>query len=176
MGGKKKYTERNGCKQFVSDFNEKLSEWFRSELNVVNSAWKLIYYFIRPNSFKIEYGQVGSYTNDSSIIHKLTNKLLKCPARQVWEINNYIGKYGCEHFVKDFNKKLMGLFQSETNVLNCMWKVIDCFVRPVSFKIEQGQVGTFTNDKFLIETLINDLVTPTALRVWKVKQYIEKYG
>lgn len=170
----KKYIERHGCKQFVTDFNEKLSDWFHFEFHVVNCTWKLINYFIRPTSFKIEYVQVVSLKNDSWIIHKFTTKLVKCPANEVWKIRCYIGKYGCENFKKDFNEKLMFFFQSKTNVLTCIWKVIDHFIRPVSFKIEKCQVGTFTNDKLLIERLINELVT--ALRVWEVKQYIEKYG
>ncbi|VDI29793.1 Hypothetical predicted protein [Mytilus galloprovincialis] len=182
----KHYIERYGCKQFVSDFNAELLQWFKSEFNVVNCAWKLIYHFIRPTSFKIEIirpslfntgkGQIGSHTNDSWLIDKLISTLIKYQAPQVWEIQFYIQNYGCEHFVKDFNEKLMVAFQSETNVLNCIWKVIDCFVRPVSFQIKKGELGTFTDDKLLTERLINELVTPTALRVWEVTQYIEKYG
>ncbi|XP_052076432.1 uncharacterized protein LOC127714418 isoform X2 [Mytilus californianus] len=182
----KNYIEKYGCEQFVQDFNAKLTEWFQSKRNVLNCEWEVVNNFIRPTTFNLEIGQVGAVTKDDWLIYRLVNALVKDELykdrnNRTWEVKDFIEKYGCEQFVKDFNKKLTQCCQSEKNVVKCEWKVIDYFIRPSRFRTEIGRIGIAIDDGLLIHKLMNILVEqePFKCRVdsicW-VKGYIEKYG
>ncbi|CAC5414200.1 unnamed protein product [Mytilus coruscus] len=180
------FIEKYGCQNFVIDFNRKLAERFQSKENVVNCKWKVIHYFIRPSIFKVEIGQIGAVIEDDWLIQRLIKRFIKSGSyrhisNRLLEVTGYIEKYGCGQFVKDFNKTLFELFQSETNVEICELEVIYHCIRPTTFKVEIGQEGTFIKDSWLIQRLIKRLAESGSFkhkcnRLWKVKDYIEKYG
>ncbi|XP_071126570.1 uncharacterized protein [Mytilus edulis] len=182
------YIKEYGCAEFVNSFNEKLAEWFQSEDNVANCDWYVLDYFIRPTSFTIENGQIGTVTNYGWLIQRLIHILMKPESSKhsvdtrAWSIERYIKEYGCEEFVISFNIKLAEWFQSEENVANCEWPVIDYFIRPTSFTIENGQICTVTNDGWLIQRLIHILMKPESskhsadTRAWMIENYIKRYG
>ncbi|CAG2238493.1 RFC3_5 [Mytilus edulis] len=174
-----RYIKKYECAEFVNSFNEKLAKQFQSEYNVMNCKWDAIDYFIRPNSFKIENGQIGTVTNDDWLLQRLINILMK-ERLAVDTIDRYIKEYGCEQFVNSFNEKLAEWFQSEKRVENCEWYVINYFIRPKSFTIENGQIGIVTDDYWIKQRLINILMkfdsSAYAVDSLAVKRYIKKYG
>ncbi|CAG2238496.1 unnamed protein product [Mytilus edulis] len=183
-----RYIKEYGREQFVNRFNEKLAEWFQSEQNVLNCELYVIDYFIRPSSFTIENGHIGTAANDCWLIQRLINILMKSESSQhgvdipARTIERYIKEYGCEQFVNSFNGKLAECFQSEKNLANCKLSVIDYFIRPTSFTMENGQIGTATNDDWLIQRLINILVKSKSpkhridISTWTIEGYIKDYG
>ncbi|CAG2238497.1 unnamed protein product [Mytilus edulis] len=183
-----RYIKKYGREQFINRFNEKLAECFQSEQNVLNCELYVIDYFIRPSSFTIENGQIGTAANDCWLIQRLINILMKSESSQhgvdipARTIERYIKEYGCEQFVNSFNGKLAECFQSEKNLANCKLSVIDYFIRPTSFTIEIGQIGTFTNDRWLIQRFINILMKqksskhPVDISAWNIERYIKDYG
>ncbi|CAG2238495.1 unnamed protein product [Mytilus edulis] len=126
--------------------------------------WYVINHFIRPTSYAIENGQIGTATNDCWLIQRLIKILIKSESSQhgvdisSCNIEKYIKKYGCEQFVNSFNTKLAEWFQSEQNVANCEWDIINYFIRPKSFTIDKGQIATVTHDDWLIKKLIKSLM------------------
>ncbi|CAG2193468.1 unnamed protein product [Mytilus edulis] len=123
---------------------------------------------------------------DDWLIHRLISilvKRLKFTSRDnlTGEVNNFIKKYGCDTFVKDFNKKLAEWLKSEKNAVNCEWDVICQFIRPKRFNIEIGTIEISIEDSWLIQRLIKELTKYTefesgADRTRNVNGYIKKYG
>ncbi|CAG2244836.1 unnamed protein product [Mytilus edulis] len=154
------YIRKCGCEQFINSFNEKLAELFQSEKSIANCELPMIHYFIRPKSFTIKNGQIGSAVNDDWLIQRLIDILMKSESSKnrfddsTKIIERYIRKYGCEQFINSFNEKLAERFQSEKSVANCNWSLIHYFIRPKSFTIKNEQ--------------------PT--NVYPVKSYIRNYG
>ncbi|XP_063416231.1 uncharacterized protein LOC134697874 [Mytilus trossulus] len=171
-----RYIEEYGCTEFIEDFNRQLSEVFQSEKTVENCSWHLINLFIYPIAFKIRHGAIGIHINDSWLIQRFINEITKPKADKIWAVRNYIAKKGCEKFVKDFNDKLSELFQSEGTVLNCSWYLIDLFIYPAAFKIKDADIGIHTNDRWLIQRLIKEIVKPKADNLLSVQRYIKDYG
>ncbi|CAG2244886.1 DDX58 [Mytilus edulis] len=183
------YVKKYGDEMFVKEFNEELTEQFKSQEIVSISKWMFIEYFGRPTTFKIQNGQIGAMIQDAWLIQRLVNMLIqhetfKPTHVRTCRVYNFIRKYGCEKFVIDFNENLAKTFEVVENVVNCKLKVIHHFIRPTTFKVENGQIGTFTKDEWLIQRLINILVKKNTWRPrharddrsLKVSDYIEKYG
>ncbi|CAG2244834.1 unnamed protein product [Mytilus edulis] len=171
-----RYIEEYGCTEFIEDFNRQLSEVFQSGKTVENCSWHLINLFIYPIAFKIRHGAIGIHINDRWLIQRFINEIIKPKADKIWAVRNYIAKKGCEKFVKDFNDKLSELFQSEGTVLNCSWYLIDLFIYPTAFEIKNADIGIHTNDRWLIQRLIKEIVKPKADNLLSVQRYIKDYG
>lgn len=193
----KLYVDKYGCENIVNECNNRLAEWLKSKVNFANCTWNSINHFVRPSKFKIEHGKLGVFTNDIWLIQRIVNEflgtmvkkvcdngliqrgkheLMKFKMKRVQEIQQYIENYGNKQFVNNFNKELSQLFHKKEDIVNCMWIMIDVFVRPTSIQIENDQIGTYTNDNWLFQRVINELIENNADRVSEVKQYIERYS
>ncbi|CAG2248472.1 unnamed protein product [Mytilus edulis] len=192
----KEYIKEYGCQEFINSFNEKHAEWFQSEENVAKCKWPVIDYFLRPKSFTIKNGKIGTVINDDWLIQRLIHILMKLESythsdisyntcTSVMDIYRYLKMYGCEEFFNNFNKKLAEWFQSVENVANCKWPVINSFIRPTSFTIENGKIGTVINDDWLIQRLIHILMTLESYThsdisyntsVMDIYRYLKMYG
>ncbi|CAG2238494.1 unnamed protein product [Mytilus edulis] len=135
----------------------------------------------------MENGQIGTATNDEWLIQRLIIILMKSELSQhrvyvsADTVDRYIKNYGSEQFINSFNEKLAEWFQSEDNVMNCEWNVIHYFIRPISFTIVNGQIGTVTNDGWLIQRFINNLTEQESfehgvdISAGSIERYIKKY-
>ncbi|CAC5414202.1 unnamed protein product [Mytilus coruscus] len=171
-----RYIEDYGCKEFIKDFNRQLSKLFQSGETVEKCSWHLINLFIYPVAFKIRHDAIGIHINDNWLIQRFINEIVKPKADKLWAVRNYIAKNDCEEFVNDFNDKLSESFQSEGTVVYCSWYLINLFIYPSAFKIKNAVIGIHTNDSWLIQRLINEIVKPKADNLLSVQRYIEDYG
>lgn len=170
------YINMYGCKAWVKDFNDKLTIWFRSEENVADCCWELLYHFIRPSTFKIETEKIGTHTTDLWLIQRIFNKLIQTyDVEKKSDIKSYISTYGCDIFIKDFNETLTKWFQSEEHIVSCSWDLLYHFVRPTTYVIENGEIGSFTFDNLLIQRLIREFAT-SVYNQRNIKRYILEYG
>lgn len=167
------YIKKFGNDDFIRDFNKNLTEWLQSRENVINCSWKVLYFFCRPTTFKITCGEIMALVNDSWLIQRLVNDLESC---LVTNVKHYIDDFGSEEFIKNFNRRLTEWLQSEENIKNCGWITIEEFVRPTSFTMGNGEIGAFTNDNWLIQRLISELVSPRVTFVIYVIDYIKRFG
>lgn len=157
-------------------FNEHLTAWLQSEKNVVNIDLNVLYKFVRPKSFKIGSDEIRGHTNDNWLSQRLIKEFLKTGGGRITDVKNYIKKYGSNTFVTTFTENLAEWLQTEENVVNCELNVLYEFVRPSSFRIESGEIGATTDDNWLIQRLISELVSPGATLVLFVIDYIKKFG
>ncbi|XP_071124013.1 uncharacterized protein [Mytilus edulis] len=178
------YIKKFGNDDFIRYFNKKFTERLQLHANVKNCNWVVIYELVRPSSFIIETGDVGATTNDNWLTERLSNQLTqsslyisdsKCND-VIADIKCYMERFGKYDFIKGFNKDLTEWLESQENVINCRWNVIEEFVRPTSFGIGNGVIGAFTNDNWLTKRLVNELVSPDANNVLHVIDYIKAFG
>ncbi|CAC5414201.1 unnamed protein product [Mytilus coruscus] len=186
--GVKEYTEKYGCEQFVKKFNSKLKELFQYEEHVVYCECKVIHHFIRPATFEIKSGQIGTVINDGWLIRRLIKRLAEPGSFEprvdsTWGVKGYIETYGCKQFDNKFNIQLMKWFQSERKIIICEWEVVHHFIRPTLSQTETNRVDTATIDGLyglLVQKLLKILVNQEPFsRIddisWQVKDYLAKY-
>ncbi|CAG2244832.1 unnamed protein product [Mytilus edulis] len=153
------YIEKYGCEEFIRNFNETFSQWLKLEVNLMNCKWIVISEIVRPLSFKIE--------------SETYKRIFEDRGGRITDVKSYIKKYGSNTFVTTFTENLAEWLQTEENVVNCELNVLYEFVRPSSFRIESGEIGATTDDNWLIQRLISELVSPGATLVLFVIDYIK---
>ncbi|CAG2238498.1 unnamed protein product [Mytilus edulis] len=174
-----RYIKKYGCEQFVNSFNEQLAKLFQSEKNVANCKWPVIDIFVRPTSYIIENGQIGTATNDCWLIQRLINILMRQESSKhrvdisTWNIERYIQEYGCEQFVNSFNEKLEECIESEEDEIKWNLHLFTTFVRPQSW-LGFEKIRIDIQDERVIRYLFLKLGQPT--NVHTVKSYIRNYG
>ncbi|XP_052076790.1 uncharacterized protein LOC127714795 [Mytilus californianus] len=167
------YIKKFGNDDFIRDFNKDLTEWLQSQENVINCSWKVLCDLCRPTAFRITCGQIIALVNDSWLIQRLIKDL---ESVSLMNVKHYIKNFGSDEFIDNFNKRFTEWLQSEENIKNCYWPTLAKFVRPTSFRIGNGEIGAFTNDNWLTQRLISELVSPDAIHVLHVIDYIKRFG
>lgn len=171
-----RYIKKYGSDKFVKILNKNFTKWLQSRENLIHCKLNVLYELVRPSSFRIENGIIGASTNDTWLTEILINQLLKPEVCSIWKERSYIKTFGNDDFIRSFNKKLTERLQLHATVKHCKWVVIFELVRPSSFKIESGEIGATTDDNWLTQRLISELVSPGAKLVLFVIDYIKKFG
>lgn len=93
-------------------------------------------------------------------------------ALMVWEVKQYIEKYGCEQLDNSFNKKLKEWILQ--NMLNCYWHLFNSVVRPHSGTLRGERIRICIDDEHVIAYMFSKLEQTT--HVYSAKSYIRSYG
>ncbi|CAC5359847.1 unnamed protein product [Mytilus coruscus] len=167
------YIQKFGNDDFKRDFNKNLTEWLQSQENVINCSWKVLYFLCRPTAFRITCWEIIALVNDSWLIQRLINDL---ESVLIMNVKHYIKNFGSDEFINNFNRRFTEWLQSEENIKNCYWTTIEEFICPTLFRIGDGKIGVFTNDNWLTQRLISELVSPDVEHVLYVIDYIKRFG
>lgn len=87
---------------------------------------------------------------------------------------NKIDSHAFDQFIKDFYAKLIERLQSSSDI-RCTWALIRYSVLPVMYTTANANLGTLTNNRWLIEEILQTLVKSSmeleVKNIWKLRVY-----
>lgn len=170
--GVQSFLKEFGTEHIIKLFNEELETCIAIETDITNCCLDFLEIFLRPASFFVEKGLIGSNTNDVWISQRLVTELLT--SEDIDLVKAYISKYGDENFVKTFNLELQLKLEEHASTCTCSWKFFETFVRPAIFQIPSGELGALVDDKNVIERLSTEMLE--IQNIDTVMPFIKRYG